>query len=393
MHKTHILFLAAAALAFTSCGHSHDEHVHGHDHHSHAEEAHEHHHDHEGHEGHNHAGGEITLEPEAAARFGVEVEKIEPGEFCAVVRASGVVTASSTADALVSAPTAGIVRYASGINAGSELGAGAVVATIDAKGMSGGDANAAAKAALDAAKTEYERMEALYADRLATLGERNAALAAYRQAEAAYSPSASAGRATAPVKGVVTTLLTREGQYVEAGEAIATMMTPGEMTLRIDLPQRHASLAPTFIDAVVEFPYSDKALNIKELGGKRLGGATLPAGQGASAYVPVYFSLPKGASTLPGSTFTAYLLGAPRSGVLTVPVEALSEQQGNYFVYEQLDEEGYVKVPVTIGDTDGRRTEIRSGLAPGTPIVVKGTTTVRLAEAGANIPEGHSHVH
>ena len=78
---------------------------------------------------------------------------------------------------------------------------------------------------------------------------------------------------------------------------------------------------------------------------------------------------------------------------MTVPNSALSEQQGQYFVYEQVHPEVYMKVPVTIGESDGRRTEILSGIEPGKTIVTQGVTTVRLAETSGNIPEGHSHSH
>lgn len=165
-----------------------------------------------------------------------------------------------------------------------------MVATIDASGMSGGDANAAARAALEAAKTEYERMESLYADRLATIGERNAALAAYNQAKAAYSPSASAGRATSPIAGTLTSLDVRQGQYVDAGQVIATVASGGEQTLRIDLPQRYNAMASSLTDAVIAMPYDNQTIRLSEVGGRRLSKAPVAATGAAAAFVPVYFS-------------------------------------------------------------------------------------------------------
>lgn len=389
---------AVALMAMCSCGHSGAEH--NHDAHeaetaAHAEPAghdHEHEHGHEGHEGHAHAGGEIILEPEVAARFGVRVDTVAPGDFATTLRASGTVMASGESDAVVSAPTAGIVHFAGGMNPGRDVGRGAVIATIDARGMAGGDANAAAKAALEAAKTEYERIESLYAKQMATVGERNAALASYRAAQAAYSPSASTGRATSPIAGTVTALAVREGQYVNAGDIIANVAAKGNLTLRIDIPQKYYSSASSFGDAVLELSYLPAPVSVSELGGKRLGATPMPQG-GSSAYVPVYFSVPRGSGIIPGSTFAAYLVGAPRTGVITLPVGALSEQQGQYFVYEKLDAEGYAKIPVTVGATDGRRVEIVSGVHQGMPVVTEGTTTVRLAESSGNIPEGHTHNH
>ncbi len=373
-------FLLPLIILLSACGHHQ------------ASEEHDH-----ANEGHNHdaetaaahgAEGEIVLHSEVAAQFGVEIDTVGRGDFSTALRASGLgITAN------VSAPTAGIVRIAPGIELGKDLSRGSVVATIDASGMSGGDANAAARAALEAAKTEYERMESLYADRLATIGERNAALAAYNQAKAAYSPSASAGRATSPIAGTLTSLDVRQGQYVDAGQVIATVASGGEQTLRIDLPQRYNAMASSLTDAVIAMPYDNQTIRLSEVGGRRLSKAPVAATGAAAAFVPVYFSAGNARGLVAGTTFTAYLLGSPRAGVVSVPATAISEQQGNYFVYEQLDGECYAKRRVEIGATDGRRVEILSGIVPGTPIVGKGVTTVRLAETGSNIPEGHSHNH
>lgn len=378
-----------AVLAMCSCGHSGD----GHNHEEHAAEVADEHagHNH-GHEGHAHAGGEIILEPETAERFGVCVDTVAAGDFTTTLRASGTVMASGESDAVVSAPTAGIVHFAAGMNPGKDVGRGTVVATIDARNITGGDANAVAKVALEAAKTEYERIESLYEKQRATVGERNAALESYLAAQAAYSPAASSGRATSPIAGTVTALAVREGQYVGAGDIIANVAAKGDLTLRIDIPQKYYFSAASFGDAVIELSYLPAPVSVRELGGKRLGTAPMPQG-GASAYVPVYFSVPRGSGIIPGSIFSAYLIGSPRQGVITLPVGAFSEQQGQYFVYEQLDAEGYAKIPVTVGATDGRRMEVISGVHPGMAVVVEGATTVRLAESSGNIPEGHSHNH
>ncbi len=374
MHKYIILPLIAV---LSSCGGQHRGD--GHDHEGEAAEKYDEH-------------GEIVLHKEVADQFGVVIDSVASGDFATTVRAAGVVLTASTSDAVVSAPTAGIVRLAQGIEAGKALSAGSLVATIDARNVSGGDANAAARAALDAAKTEYERIEALYKERLATVGERNAALAAYNQAKAAYSPSASSGRATSPIAGTLTSLGVRQGQYVAAGEVIATVAGASDQTLRIDLPQRYYAMAPTLADAVITLPYGDTAVRLGEYGGHRITSAPVTQG-GAAAYVPVYFSAGRTPGLVAGTTFTAYLLGTPRHDVVSVPSTAISEQQGDYFVYEQLDDECYAKRRVDIGATDGQRVEITQGIAPGTPIVVKGVTTIRLAETGSNIPEGHTHNH
>ena len=79
--------------------------------------------------------------------------------------------------------------------------------------------------------------------------------------------------------------------------------------------------------------------------------------------------------------------------MLSVPEEAVSEQQGNYFVYVEHSPGHYMKMPVTIGSSDGSRREIMSGLQPGDKVVSKGMTYVKLAETSGVVPEGHSHSH
>ena len=99
-----------------------------------------------------------------------------------------------------------------------------------------------------------------------------------------------------------------------------------------------------------------------------------------------------GSGAAAGTPFTAYLIGSPRSNVLTVPVEALSEQQGSYYVYVNTEGHHFAKRLVRPGASDGERVEI-SGVEPGERVVVRGVSAVRLAETSAVAPQGHSHNH
>lgn len=401
-----------AAAAFGACSHSvahdHDD-VHAHENtenHQHDHEPvddhdHDHDHNHES-DGHGAAeaaekehsfGSEIVLKPEVAVRFGVKSDTIAAGSFCNVVRASGVVLQSPGETAVVASPLSGTVRLAHGLELGSEVHAGSAIAVIDASAVAGGNAALASAAALKAAEDEYVRVKALYSERLATAGELNAARAAYEQARAVHSPRAAAGNAVSPIGGTVTAINVASGEFVEAGAPLATVASARNITLRIDLPQKYYAASSSFSDAVIEMPYSQSSFAVSEKGGKRTGGSAMSGTGAAAAYVPVYFSLPNDGSLQPGAAFTAYLLGSRRQGVVSVPLEALVEQQGQFFLYRRLDKECYERVAVTVGDRDGRRAEILRGVSPGDVIVTSGATTVRLAESGSAIPEGHSHNH
>ncbi len=112
----------------------------------------------------------------------------------------------------------------------------------------------------------------------------------------------------------------------------------------------------------------------------------------ASYYVPVTFEFDNAGNIVPGALVEVYLLGAERSGVLSLPLSALTEEQGMYFVYLQEDKEVYRKQEVRIGADDGQRVEILAGLKAGDRVVTRGAMHVKLASASNAIP-AHTHSH
>ena len=66
---------------------------------------------------------------------------------------------------------------------------------------------------------------------------------------------------------------------------------------------------------------------------------------------------------------------------------------GIYYVYVQIDEEGYRKQEVALGANNGKEVQIIKGLHPGDRVVTKGAYQVKLAANSSIIPEGHSHSH
>ena len=98
------------------------------------------------------------------------------------------------------------------------------------------------------------------------------------------------------------------------------------------------------------------------------------------------------AGLLPGAYAEVSLLTAPRRGVLTLPLRAVTEEQGLHFVYIQEDADCYRRREVRLGQSDGERVEILAGLKPGERVVTAGAVHVRLAAASGAIP-GHNHNH
>lgn len=382
MNRLKLLSLLPA-FVFGAC-HNHDAHG-DHDEHNHeAEEAAEH---------HDHAPGIIHLEPEDAARLGVSAEGIVRAPFRDAVKVTAEVLPSAADMATASAPTAGIITYSAGITRGSEVKAGQVIARVSATKVSGGDANTAAKVAIDNAKRELDRLTPLLEDGLVTRREYNEALAAYESAKAAYSPAAASGTVKAPRSGVVTEIIAAEGAFVETGAPVATVSGSGSLTLRALLPASEASMLPKITGAVIA-PHStdSQAIDLSIYGGRLLSTASSSSTE-TPGYIPVYFTFKNTAPVVAGSAAEAYLIAGEREGVLSVPVGAISEQMGEKFVFIKRDAEDYEKAPVTLGRSDGMRVEVLKGVAEGDSVVVRGTSFVRLAEQSTVVPEGHSHNH
>lgn len=373
----HIIMLSAIALGMAACNRHNDSAASGH-----ADDGHL----------HEHSDGEIVLEPKDAERLGVETDTVRPSSFVETLKVAGEVLPSSSDRGIVSAPTSGVIRLASGINQGSRLTAGQAVAHITARNVSGGDADNAARVAVDNAKRELDRITPLLADGLVTRKDYNEALSAYEAAKAAYSPAAASGVATAPISGVVTAISISDGEYVETGRAIATIATNGRLTLRALVPVADAAFLGKVNGAVMTF-HNGRTVDIADHNGRLISSAPA-SGDAVPGYIPVFFTFDGAASTvIPGSATEVYLKGSIRDNVISLPADAIVEQLGETFAFVRSGDHSYEKRLVTLGNSDGMRTEILSGIQPGEIAVVKGATFVRLAEQATVAPEGHSHNH
>ncbi|MDE6050634.1 MAG: efflux RND transporter periplasmic adaptor subunit [Paramuribaculum sp.] len=366
--------------SLAACGsHSHSEHEHEHEGEEHEKE-------------HAHGHDEIVVEPADAAKFGIETEAVELAPFNEVIAASGRIVASSDGEATITATAPGIVTLRSGLAVGEKIAAGRSIGSISSKNITGGDPNRAAKVAVDAAKREVDRLKPLLDEGIVTRGEYNAALAAYQSAQAAYSPAAAGGGLSSPITGVITQLLVQSGQFVEAGTPIATVSKGGSVMLVADLPEKYRNTLPSIRQAIFRPSYGEAWLSTDSLGGSRIESSATDA-VAKAGYLPVVFSL-RNDGTLSAGTFAEVnLITASSQPAIAVPTEALSEQQGTYFVYVKEGDHAYEKRKVEIGESDGQRTVIKAGLEPGESVVVKGTIMVKLAESSGAVPEGHSHNH
>lgn len=386
-------------------GHDHDEHNEHATEETHAHEGHNHEehedHDHESHHheaeaaGHGSGGDEIVLSPEKAKAAGVKVETVEPGEFRQVILTSGEVLAAQGDEATVVASTAGVVHFPTRLTEGASLSKGTPVVHLLTASLQDGDQVQRARMAFETARAEYERAKRLAEKQIVSQKELARLKEASETARLAYealSPSTD-GKAVAvksPIGGYVKTCYVKEGDYVSVGQPLLEVTQSRRLQLKAYVSERYYSSLRHIRSAHFRTASSATVFQLDSLNGRLLSYGKASAD--AAFHVPVVFEFDNRGELLPGAFAEVWLLSEPRTGVISVPTSALTEEQGLHFVYLQEDAECYRKQEVRTGATDGCRTEILSGLKPGDRLVTQGAMHVRLAAASNAIP-AHSHNH
>lgn len=343
------------------------------------------------HEGHDHSGL-INLDHHRAGEFGVATEKITSGDFSSLIPVSGQIESRATDEAAATATRSGILSLSPDVNSGVRVAAGASIGSVRSADVQGGDPSVQAITARDAAKRELDRLKPLHEDGIVSTQTYNKALADYENAQAALRGTKQGSAAvTSPKSGVITQLLAKSGDYVEAGQRVAVVSGNTHLTLRADVPEKYVMQLSGVRSANFRAASSGDTYSIDELGGKMLSnpGAVVAV----NGYIPLYFSFANNGKVAPGAYAEIFLKSSPRQDVLSVPKEAIVEINGNKCVYTRHGEDLYEKHVVHLGASDGKRVEIVSGLEPGKDVVVKGAQVIRMAETSATAVPGHSHSH
>lgn len=330
----------------------------------------------------------VHLDSADRARLGIESAVILPDTFRSAIKVSGELLPSSTDQYQITAPSSGILLFTTDLRPGLKLTAGRPVARIDASAVSGASVDKASAAELAAAKREYDRLKSLLAEGLTTVAEVTAAQSRYENARAAHSSKAASGAVTSPASGTLTQLLASNGQYVSAGQPIATITRGGNLTLRVDLPERYAPQLSAVSGLNITLAGDSSVYSVNA------GDFSLSRGElysDSRGYIPLSLSFSNPGIMRTGVFAEVYLLTQPRAGMLAVPRQALIEDQGSYFLYVEHDAHLYERRKVSVGDFDGSRVEIVSGLKAGEKVAVKEVPMLRMAQSLGAPAEGHKH--
>ncbi len=327
--------------------------------------------------------------------FGVEEVKEAP--FNKVIRTRGEIVPSTNGNSFIVAPSNGKVNFINNIIPGKQLYGKQTIAYINSKGLE------------DNIKARYAKMEAEYESTMSEY-ERNVILAkdlivSQQVLRDSYTRYVSAKENFMSLKelyseqgikvmayntSTVVEVLVTENQFVTAGEPIARVQLEKGNLLKVEVSKYNYDEIDNIVDANFIPEYRKEALNVKKLKGSII--PTNIATAQNSAYIPIYFTIPIHKDVIANSYAEVYAIVSSKTDVISIPNEAIAENEGLYWVYVQTNGEQFEKRDVVLGGSDGERRIVLSGLVPGDVVVTYGSAKVRQAEtSGVAIPHGHTH--
>ncbi|MDR0713031.1 MAG: efflux RND transporter periplasmic adaptor subunit [Bacteroidales bacterium] len=372
----HIIFISALLASCGGgqpCGNDHEEHR--------AEEE------------RRHSPDEIVVTKERAAALGIRAEEIQAGAFAMTIRAGGQIQAAQGDEQIIVAPASGVVSFAKPLTEGSRTEKGETLLRISARNITDGDPAEKARLVYETAEKSYTRAKELASRQLISQNELEQTQFNYRTAKVAYDAvsSGSTGngmRVTSPTGGYIMRRMVNEGEYVAVGQPLLGVIRNRQLYLKADVPEKYYAQLPAVVTAHFKMPYDSEVYRLTDLNGRLLSYGR--AADASSVYVPVLFEFDNTGRFAPGAFVDVFLITGDMPDVITLPLNAVIEEQGLHFVFRQTDDDAYKKQEVKIGDDNGRQVRILSGVNPGDRIVTQGALQVKLSFNSSAMPE-HSH--
>jgi cobalt-zinc-cadmium efflux system membrane fusion protein len=327
-----------------------------------------------------------------------------------MVRPSVVATATLKGqpdrEAQLVAPAAGTLRAVGSFpRVGQMVKNGQVLVTFAPK--LGGDTDQAtldaaagkAKIALEQARRERERLEALFKDEAipekrlfeARANEQSAAAEAHAaQARQGQLGGAGGIAIRAPIDGTIADVAVAPGAYVAEGAPLLHIADMRRLWLEARVPESEVGKLGTpggasfTVDGYAQPFVIEPGKNGKLVA---VGGVV----DAATRTVPAIFEFanPDGALRL-GMTAKARIYASSGTEAVLVPAGAVQDESGTQVVYVQTGGQSFERRIVRTGARDGDRIAILDGLEPGQRVVSKGGYLIRLSTS-MSAAVGHAH--
>jgi RND family efflux transporter MFP subunit len=316
--------------------------------------------------------------------------------FGQVIKTTAQVQSSASDEAIVAAWMTGIAFVVGeNLTEGQFVNAGQTLFTISGALLAENNSTIRFMEALSnfqKTETDYVRAKELVREKIISEKEFLQIKTDYEKAKSTYDNlsrhfSAQGQKATAPFSGYIKQLLVNNGQFVEEGQALAVVSKNKSLILKADVPLKYADLLPRLSSAT--FRSTDKTMySLEDVNGKIV--SVGKSVNNDNYRIPVTIRMDNRKGFIPGSFVEIWLKTLSDRPVLTIPLTALTEEQGIYFVYVQLTPDTFEKREVILGVTDGIRIEILAGLNKEERIVTQGAISVKLAQT-SETTVAHEH--
>jgi RND family efflux transporter MFP subunit len=320
--------------------------------------------------------------------------------FSSIIKTSGQIMPSPGDEYVVSAQISGIITFANQrILQGSDIAAGSQLFTLKSNEVvqsSLGTAVLEAENELAAAQKNYDRAKELVKDRIISDKEFLAAKLRFENAQNQLSRvsvskkfNTNRQNITASVSGYLKDVFVENGQYVEAGQALATISKNKKLILQANVSLKYFDKIPLITSA------NFKPANSLKIYSTYTGDKKITYGRSISEntpFVPIHFEIESKGDIIPGTVGEVFLKLSTKQSVLVIPASSLIEEQGLFFVFVQTEGEKFQKREVTIGGNDGQNVSILDGVKEGERVVNLGAYYIKLAMASGVLPaHGHEH--
>lgn len=319
--------------------------------------------------------------------------------FGQVIRTTGQIASSLNDETLIIAKTSGVVLFNKNIIEGQSISAGQELFTVSGAGMAENNVNVQLVEAQNnfiKAEGDYKRAQELLDDKIVSSKEFLEIKSNYETSKAVFDNlyknfSKEGQRVASSLSGFVKQLFVSNGEYVEAGQPLVSVSKNKSLLLKADVQMKYASILHDISTANFKIMNTNKMYSLTDLNGKVISYGK--AANGNNFMLSVSFEVDNKVDLVPGSFVEVFIKTKTQNSVMTIPASALTEEQGAFFVYVQLTPETFEKRQVSIGMTDGLRTEILSGIDYSDRVVSKGAVSVKLAQSAGALDPHAGHVH
>lgn len=340
----------------------------------------------------------FTKEQSWKIDFATGMPTVEP--FGEVIKTTARVQSAQSEEIILTAKASGVVQFkTNNLTEGASVSRGNVLFTISAESFADNNMNVRyneAKNNYEKADADYKRKAELAKDQLVSQQQLLESKAEYENAKLHFENlqknfSEGGQNVKSSIAGFAKHIFVKNGQYVEAGQALVSITENKNLFLVAEVQQKYAGALPFIKTATIRSTDGQTVFSLEALNGKVVSYAKNVSDE--SYLIPVTLQVENRAEIIHGSFMEVFLKTQSKSNALTVPNNALIEEQGNFSVFVQMNPESFEKRKVKIGKTDGLKTEIMSGLTATERIVTQGGILVKLASVSNSLDPHAGHVH